>query len=119
MDGLYTQRCLSCHGLSGRGDGPVAASLPVPTPDFRETVERKSTGQIRRIIAEGKGIMPAFEPALRQSEITDMVQMVRFLSREGREVRWWEKFDILVVAHCSVPWDIVLGYDTPAEEKGR
>jgi hypothetical protein len=54
-------------------------------------------------------MMPAFSPALAQSEISDMVQMVRFLSREGRAVEWWERFDALVVAHCSIPWETVLG----------
>jgi hypothetical protein len=117
MDSLYAERCLGCHGLSGKGDGPLSASLPVRVPDFRDTVERKSTGLIRRVIAEGRGIMPAFQPALRQSEISDMVQMVRFLSREGRDIRWWERFDTLVVAHCSVPWDFVLGYDEPLPGK--
>jgi len=115
MDSIYAQRCAACHGFSGRGDGALAASLPVPVPDFRTTVEQNSTAQIRRIISKGKGLMPAFEPALRPSEITDMVQMVRFLSREGREIRWWERFDTLVVAHCSVPWELVLGYDEPAD----
>jgi hypothetical protein len=119
MDALYAQRCLNCHGPSGQGDGPMAANLPIPTPDFRDTVQRRSNGQIRRIIAEGRGVMPAFEPALRPSEINDMLQMVRFLSREGRDLAWWEKFDTLVVAHCSVPWEAVLGYDEPPEEKSR
>jgi hypothetical protein len=117
MDALYAQRCLGCHGVSGNGDGPVAASLPVRVPDFRDTVEKKSTPQIRRAIAEGQGMMPAFGPALRQAEITDMVQMVRFLSREGRNIEWWERFDTLVVAHCNVPWEIVLGYDDSPEAK--
>jgi Cytochrome C oxidase, cbb3-type, subunit III len=117
MDLLYAQRCIGCHGPSGQGDGPVAASLPVAVPDFRNTVEKKSTLQIRRAISEGRGMMPAFDPALRQAEITDMVQMVRFLSREGRDIHWWEKYDTLVVAHCNVPWELVLGYDEPAEEK--
>lgn len=117
MDLLYAQRCLGCHGPSGKGDGPVAASLPVRVPDFRETVEKKSTPQIRRAIAEGRGIMPAFGPALRAAEITDMVQMVRFLSREGRNISWWEKYDTLVAAHCNVPWELVLGYDEPVENK--
>jgi len=119
MDTLYAQRCVACHGWSGRGDGAIAGSLPVQLPDFRQTVEHKSTGQIRKIISEGRGIMPAFTPALRPSEISDMVQMVRFLSREGRSVSWWEKYDTLVVAHCSVPWDIVLGSDDSPEDKQR
>jgi len=117
MDLLYAQRCIGCHGPSGQGDGPVAASLPVAVPDFRNTVEKKSTLQIRRAISEGRGMMPAFDPALRQAEITDMVQMVRFLSREGRDIHWWEKYDTLVVTHCNIPWELVLGYDEPAEEK--
>jgi Cytochrome C oxidase, cbb3-type, subunit III len=118
MDALYAQRCLGCHGVSGNGDGPVASSLPVRVPDFRDTVEKKSTPQIRRAIAEGQGMMPAFSPALRQAEITDMVQMVRFLSREGRKIEWWERFDTLVIAHCAVPWEMVLGYnDSPEARK--
>jgi mono/diheme cytochrome c family protein len=111
MDALYAQRCMNCHGLSGAGDGRMATALPVKPPDFRETVQRKSNGQIRKIIADGAGTMPAFAPALSPSEINDMLQMVRFLSREGRDLAWWEKYDTLVVAHCSVPWETVLGYD--------
>ena len=117
MDTVYAQRCLNCHGVSGRGDGPIAAALPVAPPDFRQTVEKKGNPQIRRLIADGKGSMPAFEPALSPSEINDMLQMVRFLSREGRQISWWEKFDTLVVAHCSIPWEAVLGYDEPVAEK--
>jgi len=117
MDAVYAQRCLNCHGVSGRGDGPMAAALPVTPPDFRQTVEKKGNPQIRRLIADGKGLMPAFDPALSPSEINDMLQMVRFLSREGRQISWWEKFDALVVAHCSIPWEAVLGYDEPSAEK--
>ena len=119
MDALYAQRCINCHGPSGRGDGPVAASLPVRLTDFRETVERKSVSQIRRAITEGLGMMPAFAPALRPSEISDLVYMVRFLSREGRNIHWWERFDALVVAHCNIPWEAVFDYDQPQEEKKR
>lgn len=116
MDKLYAQRCINCHGSGGRGDGSLAAALPVRPPDFRDTVQRKSNGQIRRVIAEGSSIMPAFGPVLQPSEINDMLQMVRFLSREGRDLAWWEHFDTLVVAHCSVPWETVLGYDEPAPD---
>jgi len=119
MDMLYAQRCMNCHGPGGRGDGPLAAALPVRTPDFRDTVERKNNSQIRKIIAEGAGVMPAFDPALSPAELNDMLQMVRFLSREGRELAWWERFDTLVVAHCSIPWETVLGYDEPGDRQRR
>ena len=119
MDALYAQRCMNCHGHGGGGDGPLAAQLPARPPDFRDTVQRKSNSQIRKVIADGAGAMPAFSPALSQSEVSDMLQMVRFLSREGRELAWWEKFDTLVVAHCSVPWETVLGYDDPGDPQTR
>ena len=117
MDALYAQRCFNCHGASGRGDGPMAAALPVQPPDFRQTVQLKGNPQIKKLITDGKGMMPAFEPALSHSEINDMLQMVRFLSREGCDIDWWENFDALVAAHCSIPWEVVLGYDEPAAEK--
>ena len=116
MDTLYLQRCVSCHGPNGRGDGPSAARLAVRPPDFRDTVQRKSTAQIRRIIAEGRGMMPAFDPALRPGQITDMLTMVRLLSREGRDLAWWERFDTLVVAHCNIPWETVLDYEAAPEK---
>lgn len=111
MKVLYAERCLGCHGTSGRGDGPIAASLPAHVPDFRDTIRRKSVIQIRQLIKKGKGIMPAFEPALQKYEIQDMVQFVRILSKEGRTVEWWENFEPLIWAHCSVPWQYVYGYD--------
>lgn len=119
MRALYAQRCAGCHGPTGKGDGPVATLLPVRVPDFRETVERKSVIQIRRVIAEGKGLMPAFGPALSGLEIQDMVRSIRLLSQQGRSLQWWEKFQPLVYAHCSVPWEFVLGYDREGKEDGR
>jgi mono/diheme cytochrome c family protein len=29
---IYVERCVSCHGLSGRGDGPLAKGLAGPPP---------------------------------------------------------------------------------------
>jgi Cytochrome C oxidase, cbb3-type, subunit III len=117
MNKLYAQRCIGCHGLTGKGDGPTAAFLPAAIPDFRETVQRRSVTQIRNIITKGKGIMPAYGPALSGREIQDMVLMVRLLSQLDRSPKWWERFEPLVWAHCTVPWEVVLGYDDPEEDK--
>ena len=96
----------------------MAASLPVAVPDFRNTVNDKNVIQIRKAIAQGKGMMPAFGPALHKRELQDMVRMVRVLSQQGRSLEWWEKFEPLVWAHCSVPWEFVLGYDRQEKETG-
>jgi hypothetical protein len=108
---------MGCHGPSGRGEGAVAPFLPVPVPDFRDTVKRQSVIQIRQGIRNGIGVMPAFEPALRKYEIQDMVRMVRILSMEGRTLEWWEKFEPLTWAHCSVPWQYVFDYEPQEGDK--
>jgi mono/diheme cytochrome c family protein len=37
---LYLQYCASCHGVDGRGGGPVASSLREPPPDLTTMAQR-------------------------------------------------------------------------------
>ena len=37
---LYINYCAACHGTTGEGDGPVAASLAVGVPNLRTLAER-------------------------------------------------------------------------------
>ena len=117
MQLVYAQRCVSCHGASGRGDGPIGQALAVKVPDFRDTVQQKNVFEIRQTIKHGKGIMPAFAPALEKYQVQDMVRMVRVLSMEGREADWWESFETFIWAHCSVPWQYVYDYEADTDKK--
>ena len=57
---LYRAYCASCHGASGRGDGPVASSMKVEVPDLTRIMARQGrfpTEQIRRII-DGRTTLP-------------------------------------------------------------
>ncbi|HEY8540718.1 MAG TPA: cytochrome c [Steroidobacteraceae bacterium] len=51
---LYQRLCSSCHGVEGRGDGPVAPLLKVNTPDLTRIAARDGgefpTEDVRRII---------------------------------------------------------------------
>jgi len=38
---LYVENCVSCHGISGRGDGPVAASLATKPADLTQVAARR------------------------------------------------------------------------------
>jgi mono/diheme cytochrome c family protein len=40
---LYERHCASCHGLTGKGDGPLAATLTVPPSDLT-TLARRAGG---------------------------------------------------------------------------
>ena len=77
---LYRRFCASCHGVAGRGDGPVSTSLRVEVPDLtlvasrangsypRERVVRIIDG--RHIIgAHGTRTMPVWGEDLARLEI--------------------------------------------------
>jgi mono/diheme cytochrome c family protein len=59
---LYTRFCSSCHGATGRGDGPVAGAFKVEVPDLT-LIARRAKGtyprdRIVRII-DGRHIIGA------------------------------------------------------------
>ena len=49
---LYLTYCQSCHGLSGRGDGPAATSLRAEPPDLTRLWERFGTPLDRERLIE-------------------------------------------------------------------
>jgi mono/diheme cytochrome c family protein len=77
---LYGRFCASCHGVAGRGDGPVAASFKVEVPDLT-LIARRAKGvyprdRIVRIIdgrhilgAHGTRTMPVWGEDLNRLEI--------------------------------------------------
>jgi mono/diheme cytochrome c family protein len=77
---LYRRFCAACHGDAGRGDGPVAASFAVETPDLtligrrhggkfpRERIERIIDGRFI-VGAHGSRIMPVWGEDLSRLEI--------------------------------------------------
>jgi mono/diheme cytochrome c family protein len=50
---LFVQRCATCHGTQGRGDGQNAYNLdPVP-PDFQQSLAKLPVEQRRRLVESG------------------------------------------------------------------
>jgi len=62
---LFRQYCTSCHGESGRGDGPVAASLKQPPADLTRIAARAGgrfdADAVRQMI-DGRAPLPAHGP---------------------------------------------------------
>jgi mono/diheme cytochrome c family protein len=58
---VYVHRCASCHGVDGRGDGPVAPSLRTAPPDLTRLAAAAGTFPRDRIVAvvSGEVAMPA------------------------------------------------------------
>ncbi len=50
---LFSERCATCHGASGRGDGQNAFNLQPPPPDFASSLGELPVADRRRVIALG------------------------------------------------------------------
>ena len=72
----FARNCSSCHGAEARGDGPLAPTLSDKPADLVQHVPGHPEGNLFWWIAHGipKSAMPAFSPALSESEIWEIVQ---------------------------------------------
>jgi len=50
---VFLQRCATCHGPQGRGDGQNAYNLDPPPPDFRESLAKLPVADRRKLIEAG------------------------------------------------------------------
>ncbi len=74
--------CASCHGASGKGDGPAAAALPPPKPaDWTSAkVQSQTDGEIFWKITNGRGAMPPWKH-LSEKDRWDLVNYIRSLKK--------------------------------------
>jgi len=98
---LYGRFCASCHGATGRGDGPVASSFKVEVPDLT-LIARRAGGayprdRIERIIdgryiigAHGNRTMPVWGEDLSRLELgnPDAEQSTRLIIQRLAEYVW-------------------------------
>jgi mono/diheme cytochrome c family protein len=80
---IYAERCLSCHGEWGRGDGPVGRMLLPPPRDLASALRGMGESELLRVVRDGRGTMPAFGPALSDGELRQVLLYVRNLARSG------------------------------------
>ena len=84
---VYERYCQSCHGPSGRGNGPAAASLQVPPANFQRFQSfLKSDEELLRTIEHGIVFSPmhAWRGQLTDGEMQDVVAYIRLLSQQAR-----------------------------------
>jgi mono/diheme cytochrome c family protein len=84
---LYARYCTGCHGPQGRGDGPNAASLPVPPARHasKDAMSARPDDALYDTIAGGGAIMnrsprmPAYGTTLTPAQIRALVRHIRSL----------------------------------------
>jgi mono/diheme cytochrome c family protein len=86
---LYAKWCASCHGATGKADGPDARFLPVPPARHADAaaMARRTDDALFDVIAVGgppygrSARMPAFGGTLRPDEIRAVVAHIRSLCK--------------------------------------
>ena len=75
--------CASCHGATGKGDGPAAAALPPPKPAnwTVDAVQKQTDGEIFWKISNGRGAMPPWKH-LPEKERWELVNFIRSLAKK-------------------------------------
>jgi mono/diheme cytochrome c family protein len=79
---VYDSLCLSCHGVYGHGDGPVAQTLPAPPRDLVAPPyqQQMTDAALFQVISEGKGAMPGSADVLSVDDRQAVVAFVRLLT---------------------------------------
>ncbi len=84
---LYGQFCASCHGQSGKGDGPAAAALNPKPRDHtnKEYMSKMSEDELLNVIKNGgvsvgkSPLMPPWGASLKDDQIKDIIAYIRTL----------------------------------------
>jgi cytochrome c oxidase cbb3-type subunit 3 len=84
---LYKVNCVSCHGETGKGDGPAAGVLKPPPRDHTDSayMSTLTDEEIFRVIKmggaiKGKPLMPS-HPQFKDPDLRALVAYVRSLSK--------------------------------------
>lgn len=82
---LYTKECFSCHGKTGKGDGPAAAALGKSPGDLSSAMTQKHTdGALLWKIQTGKPPMPSYQKKLSEIQVWQLVNYMRTLKTTGK-----------------------------------
>lgn len=76
---LYLKNCVSCHGQTGAGDGPMARTMTPKPENFRndEDFAKESDGAVFWKISQGKKPMPSWKGDLTSDEMWLLVNYLR------------------------------------------
>jgi mono/diheme cytochrome c family protein len=84
---VYQKECLSCHGTTGKGDGPATKDLPKKCGDLSDSkLWAQTDGALFWKISEGKTPMPAYDKLLKEeNDRWSVINYIRTLAPKPKE----------------------------------
>jgi mono/diheme cytochrome c family protein len=81
---LFIANCIQCHGETGRGDGPLAASLRIPPANLYDHIPYHADQFFFNVITNGaQGVMPGFGSTLSENDRWHILNFLRDQFGEG------------------------------------
>ena len=77
---IFKKNCAICHGADGRGQTPTGRALKLKDLGTAD-VQKLTNAEMQKIIADGKGTMPAFKDKLDQAGIDAVIAFLRTLKK--------------------------------------
>jgi mono/diheme cytochrome c family protein len=88
---VFVQRCATCHGAEGRGDGQNAYNLQPPPPDFQVSLPQLSVEDRRAVIEGGTAALdrstlcPPWGRTLREEEVEALLAYMAVMEQPSAE----------------------------------
>jgi mono/diheme cytochrome c family protein len=80
---IFVDKCMKCHGPSGRGDGPLSDTLfPRPADLIDYKTRKQPDGALFYKISKGKGAMPAWELLLSGEDRWHLINYIHSLKQK-------------------------------------
>ena len=80
---LYQTFCLTCHGVTGEGDGPLIPKYPNPPALSSRRLMAMTSTELYRVITEGKRDMPSHAGQIEEVDRWALIHYVESL--QGKE----------------------------------
>jgi mono/diheme cytochrome c family protein len=74
---VYLQNCLDCHGIEGKGNGPIATKEGLIVPNLKAVLSEVPHFEFFISFSEWKGTMPGWRNPLTTKEREDLVEYLK------------------------------------------
>ena len=75
---IYTQMCVICHGVKGKGDGVAGAALnPKPANFTSKEIQAQTDGALFWKLTQGKAPMASYKELLTETQRWEVINYIR------------------------------------------